>query len=109
MKTIEEFWKQLLKKVISFSTDKWSELKADAIEDSNKFLTEVKDDVQRWVTLLVEGKLTSSDLQWLIKGNRDLAKLLLLKEKGLSQPDLDKFFEGLIGTIITTAFELVLE
>ena len=109
MKTIEEFWKQLLKNVISFSADKWSELKADAIADSNKFLTQVKDDVQRWVTLLVEGKLTSADLEWLIKGKRDLAKLLLLKEKGLTQPDLDKFFEGLVGTIITTAFKLVLE
>jgi hypothetical protein len=107
LKTIEEFWKQLLKNVISFSADKLGELKTDAVEDANKFLTSVKDDVQRWVTLLVEGKITSADLEWLIKGKRDLAKLLLLKEKGLTQPDLDKFFEGIIGTIITTAFKLV--
>jgi hypothetical protein len=42
-----------------------------------------------------------------IKGKRDLAELLFLKEKGLSKTDLDEFFEGLLDTIITTAFKLI--
>jgi len=33
---------------------------------------------------------------------------LLLKQKGLTKPDLDKFFEGLLETIISTAFKLIL-
>ena len=108
MKTFMEFWIQLLTNVESFAADKWNELKQDAVEDSKKFLTDVKDDVQRWISLLAEGKLTTDDLGWLIKGKREVAQLLFLKEKGLAQPDLDKFFEGLLETIISTAFKLIL-
>jgi hypothetical protein len=108
MKTFMEFWAQLLLNVESFASEKWNELKDDAFEDGKKFLTEVKDDVQRWISLLAEGKLTTDELTWLIKGKRDLAELLFLKEKGLAKPDLDKFFEGLLETILSTAFKLVL-
>ena len=103
-----EFWIQLLTNVESFAADKWNELKDDAVEDSKKFLTEVKDDVQRWISLLAEGKLTTDDLGWLIKGKREVAELLFLKQKGLAKPDLDKFFEGLLETIISTAFKLII-
>jgi hypothetical protein len=108
MKTFMEFWAQLLANVETFAADKWNELKVDAVEDSKKFLTEVKDDVQRWISLLAEGKLTSDDLLWLIKGKRDLAELLFLKEKGLTKPDLDKFFEGLLEIIISTVFKMII-
>jgi hypothetical protein len=108
MKTFMEFWVQLLLNVESFAAEKWNELKQDAIEDSKKFLVDVKDDVQRWISLLADGKLTSDDLLWLIKGKRDQAELLFLKQKGLTKPDLDKFFEGLLETIISTAFKLIL-
>ena len=108
MKTFVEFWAQLLLNVESFAADKWNEIKEDAVEDSKDFLTAVKNDVQRWISLLAEGKLTSDDLGWLIKGKRDLAELLFLKEKGLAKPELDKFFEGLLETILATAFKLIL-
>jgi len=103
-----EFWAQLLANVETFAADKWSELKIDAVEDSKKFLTEVKDDVQRWISLLAQGHLTHEDLLWLIKGKRDLAELLFLKQKGLAKPDLDKFFEGLLEIIISTVFKMII-
>ena len=108
MKTFMEFWVQLLLNVESFAAEKWNEIKEEAIQDSKEFLTQVKDDVQRWTTLLVEGKLTSDDLTWLIKGKRDLAELLFLKDKGLAKPELDKFFEGLLETILKTTLAIVL-
>jgi hypothetical protein len=108
MKTFMEFWTQLLINIESFIGENWNELMKDAINDAEKFLTGIKDDVQRWISLLAEGKLTSDDLLWLIKGKRDQAELLFLKQKGLTKPDLDKFFEGLLETIISTAFKLIL-
>jgi len=108
MKTFMDFWAQLLANVETFAADKWNEIKEDAVEDGKKFLTDVKDDVQRWISLLAEGKLTSDDLGWLIKGKREVAELLFLKEKGLAKPDLDKFFEGLLETILSTAFKLII-
>jgi|ERR1035437_3200128 hypothetical protein len=103
MKTFMEFWVQLLLNVEYFAEEKWNKIKQDAVEDSKKFLADVKDDVQRWISLLAEGRLTSDDLLWLIKGKQDQAELLFLKQKGLTKPDLDKFFEGLLETIISTA------
>ena len=103
-----EFWTQLLINIESFIGENWNELMKDAINDAEKFLTGIKDDVQRWISLLADGKLTSDDLSWLIKGKRDQAELLFLKQKGLTKPDLDKFFEGLLETIISTAFKLIL-
>ena len=108
MKTFMEFWAQLLANVETFAVDKWNELKDDAVDDAKKFLADVKDDVQRWISLLAQRHLTSDDLLWLIKGKRDQAELLLLQQKGLTKPDLDKFFEGLLETIISTAFKLIL-
>ena len=108
MKTFLEFWVQLLLNVESFAEEKWNEIKEEAVEDSKQFLTTVKDDVQRWTTLLIEWKLSSDELSWLIEGKRDLAELLFLKDKGLAKPDLDKFFEGLLQTILSTAFKLIL-
>jgi hypothetical protein len=108
MKTFVDFWTQLLLNVESFAADKWNELKQDAVDDAMNFLTGIKDDVQRWISLLVQGHLTYEDLLWLIKGKRDQAELLFLKQKGLSKPDLDKFFEGLLEIIISTSFKLLL-
>ena len=107
-KTFVDFWIQLITNVESFAEEKWNEIKEAAVEDSKDFLTSVKDDVQRWISLLAEGKLTFDDLLWLIKRKRDLAQLFFLKQKGFAQPDLDKFFEGLLETIISTAFKLIL-
>ena len=108
MKTFVEFWAQLLLNVESFAAENWNDLKQEAVEDSKKFLTEVKDDVQRWMPLLVEGELTADDLTWLIKGKRDLAQLNYLKIKGLAKPELDKFFDGLLQTILSTAFKTII-
>ncbi|MDR3541521.1 MAG: hypothetical protein P4L69_11245 [Desulfosporosinus sp.] len=108
MKTFAEFWTQLLLSIKSFIGDNWNELTTEAIDDAEKFLTGIKDDAQRWISLLAEGKLTSDDLLWLVKGKRDQAELLLLKEKGLAKPDLDKFFEGLIETILSTALKIII-
>jgi hypothetical protein len=102
------FWMQLFKNVESFAADNWEELKVEVVEDSKKFLTDTKDDFQRWISLLSEGKLTSDDLSWLIKGKRDLAELLFLKAKGLAKPDLDKFFHGLTETVLSTALKLII-
>jgi hypothetical protein len=107
MKTFMEFWIQLLLNVESFAAEKWNELKQDAVDDAKKFLTDVKDDVQRWISLIIQGHLTHEDLLWLIKGKRDQAELLFLKQKGLSKPDLDKFFEGLLETIISTVLVIL--
>jgi hypothetical protein len=108
MEALKNIWVQLLSNVESFIADEWKDLKQEAVDDSVKFLTAAKDDVLRWLSLLAEGKLSSDDLQWLLKGKRDSAELLYLKQKGLAKPELDKFLNGLLETIISTSLKLIL-
>jgi hypothetical protein len=73
-----------------------------------KFLTKIREDIMRWLSLLAEGSITSDDLQWLIKGKKDSAELLFLKQKGLTKHDLDNFFGGLLETILSTALKVLI-
>lgn len=108
MEALKNIWVQLLTNVESFIADEWKDLKQEAVDDSVKFLTTAKDDILRWLSLLAEGKLSSDDLQWLLKGKRDSAELLYLKQKGLAKPELDRFLNGLLETIISTSLKLIL-
>lgn len=108
MEALKNIWIQLLTNVESFIADEWKDLKQEAVDDSVKFLTTAKDDILRWLSLLAEGKLSSDDLQWLLKGKRDSAELLYLKQKGLAKPELDRFLNGLLETIISTSLKLIL-
>ncbi|MFT4024933.1 MAG: hypothetical protein QM664_14240, partial [Flavihumibacter sp.] len=37
-----------------------------AIKDGKNFLEETKENLKRWTTLLMEERLTSADLEWLL-------------------------------------------
>ena len=108
MEALKNIWVQLLTNVESFIADKWKDLKQEAVDDSVKFLNGAREDIMRWLSLLAEGTLTADDLHWLIKGKRDSAELLFLKQKGLAKPELDKFFDGLLETIISTSLKLII-
>jgi hypothetical protein len=108
MEALKNIWVQLLTNVESFVADKWNDLKQEAVDDSVKFLTAAKDDILRWFSLFAEEKLSYDELEWLLKGKRDSAELLYLKQKGLAKPELDKFLNGLLETIIATSLKLII-
>lgn len=108
MITFDEFFEILKTELVEFAEYSWNAYKIAAIEDGKAFLEKSKADLERWTKLLAKGELTRDDFEWLIVGKKDLAELVALKQKGLAKVALDRFVNGLIDTIVSTAFKTFL-
>lgn len=86
----------------------WKNEKSAALKDAQAFVQQAEEDLERWTALLARGDLTRDDFEWLVAGKKDLAELNALKRKGLSRVALERFINGLIDTIVTTAFRVFL-
>lgn len=108
MATFGDFIESLKTEVIKFAESSWDTYKNAAISDGNAFIEKTKADLERWTKMLAQGDLTRDDFEWLIVGKKDLAELETLKQAGLAKATLDKFTNGLIDTIVNTAFKVFL-
>jgi len=105
MATFDEFFETLKTELGEFAEYSWKSYKTAAIKDGKAFLEKSKADLERWTNMLAKGDLTRDDFEWLVVGKRDLAELVALKNKGLAKVALDRFVNGLIDTIVSTAFK----
>ena len=101
----DEFFKELGKELVEFAEYSWRKYRDAAIKDGKVFLEKSKADLERWIKLLASGALTQDDFEWLIAGKKDLAEMYALKQAGLTKVALDRFINGLIDTIVATAFK----
>lgn len=108
MENFKAFSKTLGDELGEFAAYSWGQYKTEAIKDGKSFLNKTKDDLERWAKLLANGDLTPDDFEWLLAGKKDLAELSALKRKGLSKVALDRFANGLVDTIVATAFKTYL-
>jgi hypothetical protein len=108
MADFNDYLSALKTELPEFVTYSWKNEKTAALKDARAFMQEVEADLQRWTALLASGDLTRDDFEWLVAGKKDLAELNALKRKGLSRVALERFVNGLIDTIVTTAFKVFL-
>ncbi len=108
MATFDEFLKTLKTELVEFAEYSWKIYKTAAVKDGKAFLEKSKADLERWTKMLAKGELTRDDFEWLVVGKKDLAELEALKQKGLAKVALDRFVNGLIDTIVSTAFKIFL-
>jgi len=83
------------------------DVKTELVKDGKAFALKSKKDLERWMTELVNGKLSQDDFEWLVKGKKDLAEMEALKQKGLAMAKIDKYRSALLDTVISSAFKLV--
>jgi hypothetical protein len=108
MIAFDEFLKTLKTELVEFAEYSWKPYRAAAVKDGKAFIERSKTDLERWTRMLAKGDLTQDDFEWLMVGKKDLAELLALKQKGLAKVALDRFVNGLIDTIVSTAFKTFL-
>jgi hypothetical protein len=108
MATFDDFSEALKTELTEFADYSWKTYKTAALKDGKAFVAKTKEDLQRWTKMLAEGGLTSDDFEWLVVGKRDLAQLTALKQQGLAKVALDRFVNGLVDTIVSTAFKVFL-
>jgi hypothetical protein len=108
MASFNDFIDALRTDLIQFAEQSWKEHRTAAVSDGHDFVQKTKVDLERWTRQLEAGDLTKEDFEWLVKGKRDLAELTALKRQGLAKVALDKFTNGLVQTIASTAFRVFL-
>ncbi len=108
MANFNDFWKELQKATGDFVEANWKDVKDAAIGDGRGFVDKAKQDLQRWTTLLAEGRLTKQDFDFLVKAKKDLVAMEALKQAGLTEVRIGRFTNGLIDVVTTTAFRVFL-
>lgn len=108
MANFDTYFESLQKAIIAYAQDNWEEYEDLIKKDTDKFLDQIKLDLERWLKMLAKGDLTKGDFEWLVIGKRDLIELNKLKIKGLSQISLDRLVNGIVDIIISTAFKVFL-
>ncbi|MGG8496704.1 hypothetical protein ACQY1Q_09825 [Tenacibaculum sp. TC6] len=98
----EKILQELKKSLILVFNDKFSEFSKESKKDIELFLNESKDKLERWTSLLKQGKLTLDDFEWLVESQKDLFHLKALQAAGISKISLGHFKNKIVKTIIDT-------
>lgn len=107
MPNFDDFLSQLKDDLIGLAKNFGEDVKDELISDGTAFAEEAKEDLMRWTQLAAEGRLTQDDLQFLVEGKKDLAKMEALKQKGLAKAKLDKYKNALFGTVVNSISSLI--
>ncbi|WP_417785920.1 hypothetical protein [Tenacibaculum sp.] len=103
----DKILQELKKSLVSLFNDKFSEFSKESKKDIELFLSESKNKLERWTSLLAQGKLTVEDFEWLVKSQKDLFKMKTLQAAGISKISLGHFKNKVVKTIIDTIKVLV--
>ena len=77
---------------------------AAARTDSEAFLQQSRDRLEKWADLLVRGDINQEDFASLVKGQRALAKLMVLKQAGLQAARVQALRTKLLDLVVKSAF-----
>jgi hypothetical protein len=81
----------------------------DALDQlTDRFLKGSRADLERWTGLLAAGSLTRDDFEWLVEGRKDLARVEVLRDAGLSFAQIDRLRAAVVETVVGTAFRAFL-
>lgn len=103
----EKILQELKKSLVSLFNDKFSEFSQESKKDIELFLNDSKDKLERWTSLLAQGKLTAEDFEWLVKSQKDLFKMKTLQAAGISKISLGHFKNKVLNTIVSTIKTLI--
>ncbi|MEE4001687.1 hypothetical protein V1T75_15180 [Tenacibaculum sp. FZY0031] len=103
----DKILQELKKSLLSLFDDTFSEFSQESKKDIERFLNESKDKLERWTSLLAQGKLTVEDFEWLVKSQKDLFQMNALQAAGISKISLGHFKNKVINTIVNTIKTLI--
>lgn len=107
MSDFNSFIVTLRSDLIKLARDFGDDVKDDLIADGKAFAEEAKQDLEKWTRQMAEGELTRVDLEWLIKGKKDLARMEALKQKGIAKAKIDEYRNAMLNTVVGSVVKLV--
>ncbi|MBN1479642.1 hypothetical protein JXA70_05170 [candidate division KSB1 bacterium] len=106
MSKFDEFFDLLKKYLVDEAKKSWDDA-FDAVKNFGEaFFHTIKDDLDKWTQALAEGKLTQEELDFLIKSKKELMKLQLLTEAGLTKARIEKLQNTIINVTVKTALDV---
>ena len=81
--------------------------KDQAMKDALKLIEDMKMDLNRWALQLAEGKLSKTDFEYLVLGQKELIQMNALKQAGLSLIKADEFKNNILNLIVNTVTDLI--
>lgn len=103
----KDLFEQLKQGVINLAEGTVKNYAAKAKSDGQKMLKDMKEKLQRWTQLLIEGQLTTEDFEWLVNSQKDLIQMAALKQAGLAAIRIDQFKASLLNMVVDTVFSFI--
>ena len=92
----------LLAGVTSLASSNLKDYLNEATADGQKLLESLKVDIQTWNNELVEGKISTTDLEFLIMAKKEEMEMEGLKQAGVAEIRIDQFKNGILKLIVKT-------
>ncbi len=108
MPDFNDFLKALKDNLVELAKAEFADYRDQVLSDGTAFAEKAKNDLKRWSEELLDGSLSKTDFEALVKGKSDLAEMEALKLAGLTQVRIDKVKGRVLDTVIGTAFKLFL-
>lgn len=98
---VNEIFSAFKSEVTGFASDNFADIKQEAINDSMEFFNALKSDLSTWTMQLANGEMSKADYEWLLKSQKDLAQMNLLKQKGVSQARVDHLKKNALSFLVS--------
>jgi hypothetical protein len=108
MSDFEKFWEALKGGLVELAKNLGERYLEAALQDGQNFLRTQQLELQQWTAELAAGKLSKEEFEDLVMGRKDLAEMVVLKQEGLAQVQLDRFINGVLSLVINTAIKVFL-
>jgi len=108
MPDVDAFLETLTDEVVRLADEHFEDVRDEAVRDGTAFLDRTEADLRHWAQLLEQGKLSRSELESLVRGEKDLAEMTALKQAGLAAAEADRFRNALLDRIVGTATRVLL-
>src|ERR1035437_6397839 len=92
-----DIFKQLEQGITSIAESSLKNYLSQAQIDGKSFLIAIEDDLTNWTNLLAERQLLPADFKDLVLGQKDLLKMVALKQAGIAEAQLDQFKQAVFG------------
>jgi len=90
------------------AVSEFAQYKKELESETKEFLSLIKEDLQRWTSALVEGKLSKTDFEFLVRGKGEHLRLRVLSNAGIASAKADKLRNKIVGIVIEKAFLILL-
>src|SRR3954462_9883469 len=96
----DELFTNLAKGVESIASESLGDYENEAKADGKLALENMKLNLQQWTREWETGAITQEDLQFLLKEDEGLTKMMALKQAGLAEIHIDEFRNNVVNMIV---------